>query len=528
MHSISLARLLTRRSINSPLMNDSSETRNKICKEAELMKPNFILIVVLLLAGVFASQSAEVPTLPAKPNILWIIMDDVGAELPCYGERKIQTPNIDRLVREGTKFGCAFLTSSVCSPSRSAMITGMVQTSIGAHHHRSGRSTEKINLPDGVKPVPALLQRAGYFTCNGDYPAKRERMGKTDYNFEWNAKMYDGSDWADRKPGQPFFAQIQLWGGKNRNDNGRWLRDVAPKALGTLTKSEDVSMPPYYPRDPVLLEDWAQYLDCIRFCDTQVGEILQRLETEGILDQTIIFLMGDNGISHARGKQFLYDEGIRTPFIVRGPGIARGAVRTDLIEHIDMAATSLALAGLPVPAWMQGRDIFAKDYAPRDAVFAARDRCGETVDRIRSVRTERFKYIRNFHPQRPLLQPNDYKDNKPFLPRLRELHAQGKLSPLQEEILFSPTRPKEELYDVKADPFETRNLAAEPQHQSTLETLRERLERWMRETRDPGPESDKTYDANLAYELSTTPSKTRKEALLKNSALMKEWARLGK
>jgi arylsulfatase A-like enzyme len=404
----------------------------------------------------------------------------------------------------------------------------MYQTTIGAHHHRSGRGTEKIHLPAGVEPVPAILQRAGYHTSNGDYPAKGKRVGKTDYNFEWDPGIYDGNDWAERGPGQPFFAQIQLWGGKNRNDNGRWHRDVAPKALGILTRPEDVILPPYYPRDPMVLEDWARYLDCIRLSDQQVGEILQRLESEGILDQTILILLGDNGISHARGKQFLYDEGIRTPFIVRGPGIPRGAVRGDLIEHIDMAATTLAWAGLPVPPWMQGRDLFARDYKPRDAVFAARDRCGETVDRIRSVRTERFKYIRNFHPRRPLLQPNDYKDSKPFLPVLRDLHAQGKLSPLQEEILFSPTRPAEELYEVRADPFETRNLAGDPEFQSNLETLRARLDRWMVETRDRGPESEHAYDANLAYELGTAAGKARNEALLKNSGLMKQWAKEGK
>jgi arylsulfatase A-like enzyme len=440
----------------------------------------------------------------------------------------MQTPNIDRLVREGTRFDRAFLTSSVCSPSRSAMITGMYQNTIGAHHHRSGRGTEKIHLPDGVEPVPALFQHAGYHTSNGDYPLKGERLGKTDYNFEWDPIIYNGNDWVGRQSGQPFFAQIQLWGGKNRNDNGRWYRDVAPKALGKLTKPEDVTLPPYYPRHPVLLEDWAQYLDCIRFSDKQIGEILQRLETEGILDQTFIILMGDNGISHVRGKQFLYDEGIHTPFIVRGPGIPRGAVRSDLIEHIDMAATSLAWAGLPVPSWMQGRDIFDKDYQKRGAVFAARDRCGETVDRIRSVRTEQFKYIRNFHPQRPLLQPNDYKDTKPILPPLRELHAQGKLSPLQEELLFSPTRPPEELYDVTADPFETRNLSADPRYRVTLESLRARLDRWRLDTRDPGPESEKAYEANFDYELNIPAGKARKDALIKNSALMKQWAREGK
>jgi hypothetical protein len=379
-----------------------------------------------------------------------------------------------------------------------------------------------------VEPAPALLQRAGYFTCNGGYPSKGKGLGKTDYNFEWDPKMYDGNDWAGRKPGQPFFAQIQLWGGKNRNDNGRWYREIAPEALGTLTTPGDVTLPPHYPRDPVLLEDWAQYLDCIRFCDKLLGEILKRLESEGILEQTIIILMGDNGISHARGKQFLYDEGIRTPFIVRGPGIAHGAVRTDLIEHIDMAATSLAWAGLPVPSWMQGCDVLAKDYTRRDAVFAARDRCDVTVDRIRSVRTEQFKYIRNFHPLRPLLQPSGYKDAKPTVIRLRELHAQGKLSPLHEQLLFSPTRPAEELYDVQADPFEIRNLAGDPQFRSALETLRARLDRWMVETRDPGPESERAYDASHAYELKTAKSQEQRDTMINNYNLMKQWAKEGK
>jgi arylsulfatase A-like enzyme len=482
-----------------------------------------ILLSVLLLAPWAPLHAAEVHASSAKPNILWIVMDDVGVEMPCYGEKIIQTPNIDRMAREGTKFTRAFLTSPVCSTARSAMITGMYQTSIGANNHVSGKPARRIGLPPGVEPLPAIFQRAGYHTSNGDYPRGPRGIGKTHYNFDWDPKIYDGNDWASRKPGQPFFAQIQLWGGKKRNDNGRWYRDVAPKALDTLTKPEDVTLPPYYPRDPVMLEDWAQYLDSIRFSDKEVGEILQRLDSEGILDQTIIILMGDNGISHARGKQFLYDEGIRTPFIVRGPGIARGAIRTDLIEHIDMAATSLAWAGMEVSEWMQGRDIFSPDYQKRSAVFAARDRCGETVDRIRSVRTENFKYIRNFYPQRPLLQPSNYKDTKPIIIRLRELHAGGKLNALQEALLFAPTRPPEELYDVEKDRFETVNLAGDPHYAATLGELRARLEQWSLESRDPAPESAEAYDLEMQAQLARTKDPTEKAKVLQNIALMKRW-----
>jgi arylsulfatase A-like enzyme len=203
---------------------------------------NFLLIALSLLGFISPCQlQAKDPA--SAPNIFWIVMDDVGAQLPCYGENAIQTPHIDRLVREGTRFENAFLTCSVCSPSRSAMITGMYQTTIGAHHHRSGRGTQKIHLPPGIELVPALFQRAGYHTSNvGDTNRDTSKgQGKTDYNFEWNKKKHAGNDWSTRQKGQPFFAQIQLWGGKNRNDPGQWHRKVAPKALGKLTDPQAVN-----------------------------------------------------------------------------------------------------------------------------------------------------------------------------------------------------------------------------------------------------------------------------------------------
>src|SRR5262245_16517441 len=171
-----------------------------------------VAVLVALLAG--PAVAAE----PVKrPNIVWFIVDDMSANFSCYGEKTIQTPNVDRLAREGTRFSRAFVTAPVCSPCRSALITGMYQTSIGAHHHRSGRGAEKIYLPDGVAPVPVLFQQAGYYTCIGSPQTQFKKPGKTDYNFEWDPKMYDGTDWSGRKPGQPFFMQVQLHGGKYRH-----------------------------------------------------------------------------------------------------------------------------------------------------------------------------------------------------------------------------------------------------------------------------------------------------------------------
>ena len=491
-----------------------------------------------LLQSLFVLLFATVLCQAAPPNILWFIVDDMSANFSCYGEKLIQTPHVDRLAREGTRFSRAFVTAPVCSPCRSALITGMYQTTLGAHHHRSGRGTEQIHMPAGVRPVPGLFQQAGYFTCigsglpGGGRAGKKGKagadggLGKTDYNFEWDAKMYDANDWAGRKAGQPFFMQVQLAGGKLRggtDESAKQLRERAKAEFGGATDPEKVTLPPYYPRDPVLLRDWAAFLDAVRFTDKHVGEVLARLEQEGILEQTLVIFMTDHGISHARGKQFLYDEGTHVPLVVRGPGIAKGKVRDDLVEHIDLAAISLAAAGLPLPPAIQARDVFAKSYLPRDVVFAARDRCDETVERIRSVRTDRFLYIRNFHPQRPHMQPNAYKDGKDIVQMLRFMEAAGMLDLKMEKLLFSPTRPPEELYEWTTDRWQVKNLAADPAHQATLAALRARLDRWMADTKDRGPESAARYDSDMAAYLGKGNPDVEK-----NIRLMKKWATEGK
>ena len=149
-----------------------------------------------------------------------------------------------------------------------------------------------------------------------------------------------------------------------------------------------------------------------------------------------------------------------------------------MISSLDLGPTALNVAGLPVPDWMQGRDLLAASYEPRPWIVAARDRCDETVDRIRCVRTARYKYIRNGFPQRPYLQPNRYKDNKAILNALRRLHAAGKLNDAQ-SLVMADRRPPEELYDLQGDPHELRNLAADPQHAMTVTQLRATLDGWI-------------------------------------------------
>lgn len=496
----------------------------------------------LLIATLISAFALPHSSFSAQPNVLWFVVDDMSPSFSCYGESLIQTPAVDKLAAEGTKFTRAYVTAPVCSTCRSALITGMYQTTIGAHHHRSGRGEMKIHLPDGITPVPVQFQKAGYYTCIGSGlpgfdncgrpvgAAKGKRkggsqLGKTDYNFEWDPKMYDSHDWASHGD-KPFFIQVQLHGGKLREGSEEARATFKQRViaeLGSATDPEKVTLPPYYPRDPVILDDWALYLDAARMTDLHVGRVMERLEKEGLLENTFVIFMTDHGISHARGKQFLYDEGTRIPFIVRGPGIANGAMRDDLIMQIDMAPTSLAAAGIAIPKTMQGVDLFAKDYQPRAAIFAARDRCDETVEYLRSVRTDRLLYIRNFMPLRPHLQPNAYKDGKAIVQTLRSLHAEGKLPSVSEDLLFSPTRQPEELYDYQADPFQVTNLAANPDFKAELAARRAQLDQWIIESGDKGPESEAMYDSDMAEY-----TKKKNPEVERNIALMKQWAKEGK
>ena len=242
----------------------------------------------------------------------------------------------------------------------------------------------------------------------------------------------------------------------------------------------------------------------------------------------MVVFFTDHGISHARGKQFLYDEGTHIPLIIRGPGIPKGKKRNDLVEHIDLAALSLAAAGIEIPKEMEGTDILDANHQTKQEVFAARDRCGETTDRIRSVRTENYLYLRNFYPQRPHLMPSNYKDGKIILARLRQLHEEKKLDALAQKLLFSPTRPAEELYLYRKDRWQIDNLADHPKHAKVLDDMRKRLDRWLEKTGDPGPETPEVYILETEDQMKSTRNAASRENYRKNSELYMRWATSGK
>lgn len=453
----------------------------------------FNVILLLLMAPIFAgyAQSKLKEDIPYKPNIIWIIVEDMSGHWSCYGETTIRTPNIDKMADEGELFENAFVTSPICSPSRSAMVTGMYSTTFGAHNHRSQVQEGKgggnqayfdsYELPEEIPFLPRLFKEAGYYTVLGNEQSilnnqnKSQKLGKTDYNFEWDSSWYDSNDWKYRQNGQPFFAQIQLRGGKFRN---------AP--VENPVNPDEVKIPPYYPNDAVIRKDWAEYLNSVIHLDKEVKKICDRLEAEGIADSTAVFLFTDHGISHLRGKQFLYDDGIKIPLIVRWPEVTRsGSRRKDLVTQIDISTTSLYLAGIPIPEVTQGQSFYGENYRPAEYIFAARDRGDETVDLIRAVRTDRFKYIRNFFPHKPHAQPNRYKDGKRIIQHMRGLYSEGKLKK-ETTRYFKGTRPTEELYDLEKDPYEMNNLAQNPTFQDTLQRMQNILVSHIIDTHDLG------------------------------------------
>lgn len=405
-----------------------------------------------------------------RPNVVWIISDDLGPELGCYGYPDIATPNLDRLAKEGTRFTHAFSTAPVCSASRTAFQTGLYQTTVGGHHHDT---RDKKPLPDFATTVTDEMQKAGWFVSNGRGSKEPERrLAKSHLNWIYDPRtFFDGNDWSLRAEGQPFFAQVQI-------------KEPHRTFVSTEKEYPNAPIPACYPEHPVTTKDWANYLASIEVLDEKVGMVLDRLDEEGLAENTLVLFFGDHGRPHVRGKQWLYDGGLHVPLIARWPGkVEAGAVDDRLVSLIDMMPTTLAAAGVKAPENLVGENLFDPAFDGHEFLFAARDRCGDAPDRIRSVRTRDFKYIRNFHPEIPYMQHSGYKrGGYPVDTLMRVLHAEGKwTSPFMAE-----TKPEEELYDLRTDPHEMKNLASDPEYAETLAALRGELEQWIEESNDLG------------------------------------------
>ena len=433
----------------------------------------------LLAALVFVALPMAGADGASRPNIVWIVGEDMGPELGCYGDKNAITPNIDRLAQQGARFTRAFTHAPVCAPSRSGLITGMYPTTIGTHHMRS----ELLNPP---RTFTRYLRDAGYFVA---WP------GKTDFNFKVPKGAFDSTtNWRTNTLRQPFFAFVnfsqshesQIRTNRKRLDQHR--ARLKPKEFHAPASME---LPPYHPDTRETRRDLANYYDLCTAVDYLVGDVLWELDKKGLATNTVVVFFGDHGRGLPRSKRWVYDSGIHVPLIVRWPGVIKpGTVREDLVSFIDFAPTMLALANAAIPTNMQGQVFLGpKTSSERKYVFAARDRMDEAPDRIRTVRSKQFQYIRNFRPELPYAQRIDYMEMMPTMKVWRRLNYEGKLSPPQ-KLFFQLSKPAEELYDTEADPHEINNLAGKPGYESVLKEMRAALDQWISETRDMGAISE--------------------------------------
>ncbi|XLE34748.1 sulfatase [Tamlana fucoidanivorans] len=494
--------------------------------------------------------SKPILNLPERPNILWLVTEDMGAYISPFGDSTVVTPNLSKLANEGVIYPNLYSTSGVCAPSRAAIATGMYPSGIGANHMRVNSYTDVTGLPpyeavppSEVKMISEWLRMQGYY-CTNNY--------KTDYQFKEPVTAWDESSpyahWRNRKDNQPFFAvfnftdthesglfepyglreiETRLYQAGDRNYN--WKNKGQSHAKNRMTEAETpehlpkdtkFDIPPYLPDNNVTRRDMWKLYNNIGEMDSQVGAVLKQLEDDGLLENTIIFFYGDHGGPLPREKRLIYDSGLNTPMIIRFPNKLKAGTKDDqLISFVDFAPTLLSLTGEAPKPYMQGQAFLGKYKAEeRTYIHAAADRFDGFTDAIRAVRDGRFKYIRNYRPEQGYYLPVAYRERIPTMQELLKLKAEGELNDIQMQW-FREQKPKEELFDCQTDPYELNNLAANPENQEKLKELSAEMDRWL-ETIDDNPdlpESElikKLWSGKDAKPVTLQPTITAKDDLV--------------
>jgi N-sulfoglucosamine sulfohydrolase len=461
-----------------------------------------LLSVVSFLLLALTACSAE------RPNLLWISVEDMSPNLGCYGDTYARTPNLDRFATESVRYTRAFATAPVCSPSRSCLITGRYASTTGTHQMRSD-----FPLPDDVHAWPALLRNAGYFTTNNV---------KTDYNTSsekrlveeaWNASS-PTAHWRNRPdPDQPFFAvfndmtthqsRTMVW------PYAQFQKEIqAHLSPDEIHDPEQAPLPPYYFDTPVTRRTVARYYDCVTAMDKNTGEILRQLEQDGLADNTIVVFFSDHGAGMPRHKRLLHDSGMQVALLIRFPEKYQhlapakpGETIDQLVSFVDFPPAMLSLLGLDIPAQFQGIAFLGEraiGSEPRQVIYGCRDRVDEVFDCSRSARDADFLYIRNFMPHLSWCQHSVYSDQGEIRAEFFKERDPKTLTPTQAHFL-SPRRPIEELYAVKNDPLQTKNVAGDPDHATALAKMRTALRTQILENNDLGfrPEAHQQVEAPL-------------------------------
>ncbi len=411
-----------------------------------------------------------------RPNILWITAEDHGPHMGAYGDEYATTPNVDALAAKGMLYRNAWSTAPVCAPARTTIISGVYPPSTGAQHMRS-----MARLPQPMKMYPQYLREAGYYVTNNS---------KTDYNLEEPGQVWDESStdahWKNRKKGQPFFAIF--------NTNISHESRIRMRPHQQVHDPAKVRVPAYHPDTPEVRQDWAQYYDKVSEADAYFGEHYDELKEAGLEDDTIVFYYADHGSGMPRNKRWTYNSGLHVPLVVyfpekwkhlAPPEYRAGGESFRLVGFIDLAPTLLSIAGIEPPQHMQGL-AFAGEHATPEPkyIFGFRGRMDERYDFVRSVRDQRYIYIRNFKPHRAYGQFISYMFQTPTTQVWFDKF--GSMTAPNPRAYFWQVKPTEELYDLFHDPDEVSNLADQPRYEDVKKRLRRELFQWQRRIRDLG------------------------------------------
>ena len=456
-----------------------------------------LLLLLAATAGMPAgAREAASPEGARRPDILFILAEDMTLDLGCYGRTDVKTPNIDRLAAEGVVYTNARCVAPLSSPTRSAMMTGLHHEITASHNHRTNRDRP---LPENIVPFPVLLRQAGYTTVLGDRDAFENPVTHADYessrkidcNFRFEPTgAYDGKtrfglfDRLYDRPddGSPWFQQITLY----VTHRGDWWKDISRLSAHPVDPAQ-VVLPPYMADHPRIREEFACYLDQVEYMDAELGRILGELRESGRLDSTVVIFIADNGRADIRAKGWMYNDGTRIPMIIRAPGVEHRVI-DDLVSELDIPATILSLSGVPRPDYYQGHilEAISGKPAPHEWTYQARDTWDEVRECIRAVTDKDYIYVRNYIPQLPYTSPHVYTECfRPALHVMRRLKEEGKLTP-EQALFFADSKPVEELYAWRDDGFCLVNLASDPAMAPVLNRMRERMDSWQARYGDAG------------------------------------------
>ena len=436
---------------------------------------------ILAAISLYASPSRAAE--PPRPNILWLVSEDHGPHLGCYGDKYATTPHVDRLAAQGLRYRRCWSNAPVCAPARTTLVSGLYACSSGGEQMRS-----LVNYPRGQQMFPQLLREAGYYCTNN---------AKEDYNLAKPGRVWDESSkqahWKHRAAGQPFFA---VFNSEKSHESKIRVRPHKP-----IHDPAKVRVPAYHPDTPEVRQDWAQYYDGVSEADADAGRRLAELEEAGMAGETIVFYYADHGSGMPRNKRWPFNCGLQVPLVVyipdkfkdlRPPEYEPGGVSQRLASFVDFAPTLLSLAGVEPPAWMQGHAFLGKYItAPQPFLYGFRGRMDERLDLARSVTDGRYVYVRQYMPHLIYGQHIDYMFQTPTTRVWKQLHDAGRLTP--EQDAFWNRKPPEELYDLESDPDEVQNLAESAEHREIKARLKQALDAWLAEIRDVGfvPEGER-------------------------------------